>query len=74
MEGLELVKEMACHHRRPLSNINQNIMDKEKPCVVNRVDLSRYMFMLKFNLSFTFSYISVCLFCKYWNIFMKVQD
>lgn len=44
MEGVKVMKEIPRHHHRlPLSNINQNITDKEKPppCVVNKVDLSR---------------------------------
>ncbi|XP_061355735.1 G2/mitotic-specific cyclin-2-like [Gastrolobium bilobum] len=40
MKGVKLVKETALHHRLPLSNINQNIMDNKKPCVVSKVDLS----------------------------------
>ncbi|XP_057436644.1 G2/mitotic-specific cyclin-2-like [Lotus japonicus] len=32
--------EMAHSHRLPLRSINQNIMDKDKPCIPNKVSLS----------------------------------
>ncbi|KAJ7967079.1 Cyclin [Quillaja saponaria] len=41
MEGVKPVKQMAHHHRRALSNINQNIIGATlKPCVVKKSDCS----------------------------------